>query len=291
MAAGYNTTHMTPVLHPSSSDHPHGPFSMALSLHPEVEVLRQRVLGLEAREEEEASAGGVPPLSEEELRAAANVSTDSVPVSAVLFFGKTPVIVRPDRKSAGAAGAATLGGMRCRGQTFVKLAWEFKSLACRPALACPVYPSTRRAGPAKPFAGGVEFGWPILECSGQFVKQIIIFGGSKELACLSQPAPEQKHSILIASTYSRTLQSARGSLQLVAGLTESSDLSCDGALHLHLCQLNVRKVPEAVYTTPPPSSLPIGALSQLQQGGAQITDSVPEEEEGGREADEAAGQS
>uniref|UniRef100_A0A7S3VJ40 Uncharacterized protein n=1 Tax=Dunaliella tertiolecta TaxID=3047 RepID=A0A7S3VJ40_DUNTE len=105
------------------------PYHDLLSLHPEVEVLRQRVLGLEAREEEEASAGGVPPLSEEELRAAANVSTDSVPV------------------------------------------------------------------------------------------------------------------------------------------------------------------PEAVYTTPPPSSLPIGALSQLQQGGAQITDSVPEEEEGGREADEAAGQS
>lgn len=51
-----------------------------LSLHPEMEVLRQRVLGFEARGEEQASACGTEPLSDEELRAAASASSESVPV-------------------------------------------------------------------------------------------------------------------------------------------------------------------------------------------------------------------
>jgi len=60
---------------------------LQLSLHPEMEVLRQRVLGFEARGEEQASAGGTEPLSEDELHAAANASSHSVPVGADSLWG------------------------------------------------------------------------------------------------------------------------------------------------------------------------------------------------------------
>jgi len=51
-----------------------------LSLHPEIEVLRQRVLGFDAREEQEASTSGITPLSVEEMEAVTNASSNPVPV-------------------------------------------------------------------------------------------------------------------------------------------------------------------------------------------------------------------
>lgn len=52
-----------------------------LSLQPEMDVLRQRVLGFEPRKDDEAADCGVSPLSEEEQNAIANASSEKQPVS------------------------------------------------------------------------------------------------------------------------------------------------------------------------------------------------------------------